>query len=56
MPMSEARRCLTIKFTIFLMLAVVAFAQFQDNNSVIGPITANGSVAAGFRKYILYQF
>lgn len=51
MPMSEARRCLTIKFTIFLMLAVVALAQFQDNNSVIGPITANGGAATEFRKH-----
>lgn len=50
MPMSEVRRCLTIKFTIFLMLAAVAFAQLQDNNSVIGPIVANGGAAAGFRE------
>lgn len=53
MPMSEARRCLTIKFTIFLMLAAIALAQFQDNNSVTGPIIANGGAAAGFRKHIL---
>lgn len=54
MPMSEARRCLTIKFTIFLMLAAVALAQSPDTNSVIGPILANGGGAAEFRKYLIY--
>jgi len=35
------------------MLAAIALAQFQDNNSVTGPIIANGGAAAGFRKHIL---
>lgn len=51
MPMSEVRRCLTIKFTLFLMLAGVAFAQKPDGNTVNGPINANGGGAADFRKY-----
>lgn len=51
MPMSEVRRCLTIKFTIFLMLAAVALAQFSaDTNSVTGPISANGGSVGEFRK------
>lgn len=51
MPMSEVRRCLTIKFTIFLMLAAVTLGQSPSNNLVTGPITANGGSAAEFRKY-----
>ncbi|VVC34454.1 Haemolymph juvenile hormone binding [Cinara cedri] len=51
MPMSEVRRCLTIKFTLFLMMAGVALAQKPDTNTVIGPINANGGGAAEFRKY-----
>lgn len=52
MPMSEVRRCLTIKLTIFLVLAAVAVAQSPDTNSITGPIRANGGSVAEFRKYI----
>ncbi|XP_026823370.1 uncharacterized protein LOC113561255 [Rhopalosiphum maidis] len=51
MPLSEVRRCVTIKFTLLLMLAAVAIAQSPDNNSVIGPNKANGGAVAKFRKY-----
>lgn len=52
MPLSEVRRCLTIKFTILLMLTATALAQSPSTNSVTGPITANGGSVAKFRKYI----
>lgn len=51
MPMSEVRRCLTIKFTILLMLTATALAQSPDNNSIVGPNAANGGGVAKFRKY-----
>lgn len=54
MPLSEVRRCVTIKFTLLLMLAAVALAQSPDNNSIVGPIKANGGAVAKFRKYKLY--
>lgn len=51
MPMSEVRRCLTIKFTILLMLSATALAQSPDTNSIVGPNGANGGGVAKFRKY-----
>lgn len=54
MPLSEVRRCVTIKFTLLLMLAAVALAQSPDTNSVIGPIKANGGAVEKFRKYNVY--
>lgn len=55
MPMSEVRRCLTIKFTLFLMLVGVALAQKPDTNTIVGPMYANGGGAAKFRKYYTTQ-
>lgn len=52
MPMSEVRKCWTIKFTLFLMLAAVAVAQSPEVNSVTGPVSANGGAVAEFREYI----
>jgi len=51
MPMSEVRRCLTIKFTILFILVTVAVAQSPETNSITGPLKANGGSAAEFRKY-----
>ncbi|XP_022163353.1 uncharacterized protein LOC111028882 [Myzus persicae] len=51
MPLSEVRRCVTIKFTLLLMLAAVALAQSPDSNSIVGPNKANGGAVAKFRKY-----
>ncbi|CAH1739022.1 uncharacterized protein LOC114126543 [Aphis gossypii] len=51
MPLSEVRRCVTIKFTLLLILVAVALAQSPDNNSVIGPNKANGGAVGKFRKY-----
>jgi len=54
MPLSEVRRCVTIKFTLLLMLAAVALAQSPDSNSIVGPNQANGGAVAKFRKYKVY--
>ncbi|XP_050432831.1 uncharacterized protein LOC126840885 [Adelges cooleyi] len=51
MPLSEARRCLIIKFTLFLMLAALTAGQSLDSNVVVGPSKANGGGAAEFRKH-----
>lgn len=51
MPLSEVRRCLTIKFTICFVLAAVAVAQSPDTNSISGPLLANGGSAAEFREF-----
>jgi len=51
MPMSEVRRCLTIKFTILFILVTVAVAQSPETNSITGPLKANGGSAAEFRKH-----
>lgn len=51
MPLSEVRRCVTIKFTLLLMLAAVALAQSPNSNSIVGPNKANGGAVAKFRKY-----
>ncbi|XP_050539692.1 uncharacterized protein LOC126904592 [Daktulosphaira vitifoliae] len=51
MPLSEARRCLVIKFTLFLLLATLSAGQSVDNNTVSGQIIANGGGAAEFRKH-----
>lgn len=56
MPMSEVRRCLTIKFTILLVLSAVALAQSPDTNSVSGPVTANGGSVTKFRKYLYHTY
>ncbi|KAF0708820.1 Uncharacterized protein FWK35_00037985, partial [Aphis craccivora] len=48
MPLSEVRRCVTIKFTLLLILVAVALAQSPDNNSVIGPNKANGGAVGKF--------
>lgn len=50
MPTSEVRRCLTIKFTLFLMLAGVGLAQKSNVNTVTGPVNANGGGASELRK------
>jgi len=54
MPLSEVRKCVTIKFTLLLMLAAVAIAQSPDSNSIIGPNKANGGTVEKFRKYKVY--
>lgn len=54
MPLSEVRRCVTIKFTLLLMLAAVALAQSSNSNSIIGPNKANGGTVGKFRKYKVY--
>ncbi|CAI6346206.1 unnamed protein product [Macrosiphum euphorbiae] len=51
MPLSEVRRCVTIKFTLLLMLAAVGLAQSPDSNSINGPNKANGGAVSKFRKY-----
>lgn len=56
MPMSEVRRCLTIKFTILLMLTATALAQSPDTNTIVGPNAANGGSVAKFRKYFYEIF
>jgi len=56
MPLSEVRRCVTIKFTLLLILVAVTLAQSPDNNSVIGPNKANGGAVGKFRKYKVIKY